>query len=367
MTIKRYLVKDMNEATTRIRNELGNDAIIISSRWIRKKGIKNLFGRKVLEVTATVDHKQQSAYTNPIVDNYPQHQPIHSSKEIQLEKEINELKKMVSSLMEKEKANKKGGRKIQFSTVMQRHLSKMDLDEQIIKGFTSFCRDEGSSKVDYNMASQYFAELLKNSIFQKDKVKENIWVFKGPTGVGKTTTIAKIASKETLTNRKRVGLITMDTYRIGAVEQLKTYADILSIPIEVVSSKEEMAAALENLQKCDLILIDSTGRNSQMQDQLLESEECLSEINEKHSILVISGTTRRADLKLILENYNEVGYDSIIITKLDETQCYGSILNCSKYTDKPICYITTGQIVPEDIKEATMENLLEYVFMGVDI
>ena len=364
MTIKRYLVKDMNEAMTRIRYELGNDSVIISSRWIRKKGIQNLFQRKVLEVTAAVE-REHNRLTQPQESVYPHILPTRDDKEIRLENEIKELKEMVGCLMKEQKASKNGGRQRQFSTTMKKHLKNMDLDEQIIKDFSVFCREEGSSKVDWQGTSQYFSNLLDTSI-PREQVKENIWVFVGPTGVGKTTTIAKIAAKETLENRKRVGLITMDTYRIGAVEQLKTYADILNIPIEVASSQKEMADALERLKEQDLILIDSTGRNSKMKDQLMEVKECLHEIKEKHNILVMSSTTRSIDLKLILENYKEIGYDSIILTKLDETQCYGSILNINHYTHKPLCYITTGQIVPEDIRKVTKETLLKYVFMGVE-
>lgn len=361
MKVKKYLVKDMSEATTCIRNELGSNAIIISSRWVRKKGLKNLFKRKMLEVTAAVDQQQ-----------YPQNLqvqqlPVQHNREIQLENEIKELKDMVNSLIEKDKASKKGRKKIQFSTAMQRHLKEMDADEQIVKDFTTFCRAEGSSSIDFDGAAQYFTTLLERSVLSDKETGERIWAFVGPTGVGKTTTIAKIASKETIVNRKSVGLITTDTFRIGAVDQLKTYADILHIPLEVASSREEIADALEKLHTCDLVLIDSTGRNFQMKDQLIEVKEFLSGINQKHNILVVNASTRNVDLKMILENYKEVGYDSIILTKMDETQCYGSILNINHYSDKPLLYFTTGQIVPEDIKKVTMENLLEYVFMGVDV
>ena len=363
LTIKRYLAKDMNEAMTRIKYELGSNAVIISSRWIRKKGIKNLFSKKVLEVTAAVDEKYSRP--QPAVFSQPPVQNQLSDRELQLEKEIKELREMVGALLEKEKARQKSGRKIQFSTLMQRHLKTMDLDEEIIKAFREYCRKHGNSKIDYNSAGQYFEGLLEKSVDSRERENSRIWAFIGPTGVGKTTTIAKIAAKHTLEHRIKVGLITMDTYRIGAVEQLKTYADILNLPLEVVTSKEEMEQALEKLKDCDLVLIDSTGRSSQMKDQLLETKENLSVIDQKHNILVMSATTRCMDVKLILDNYKLIGYDSIILTKLDETQCYGSILNVNHYSDKPLCYLTTGQIVPEDIKEATMENLLEYIFMGV--
>ncbi|HHY81539.1 MAG TPA: flagellar biosynthesis protein FlhF [Clostridiales bacterium] len=368
MTIKRYLAKDMNEATTRIKYELGSNAVIVSSRWIRKKGLKGLFSKKVLEVTAAVDQNQDKSdqNTSGLVHTQQTNTPLKSSKELELEREIEELKKMVNSLLEKEKSRKKGGRKTQFSTIMQQHLKKMDLDEKIIKDFAEFCKREGNSSIGFDEASRYFTDLLEKSICPIENVEEKIWAFIGPTGVGKTTTIAKIAAKETLENRKKVGLITMDTFRIGAVEQLKTYADILNLPIEVVSTRNEMSDALKKLQACDLILIDSTGRNSKIKEQLMEAKECLSAASKTYNILVMSATTRSLDLKMILNNYEVIGYDSIILTKLDETQCYGSILNINHYSDKPLCYLTTGQIVPEDIRKATMENLLKYVFMGVD-
>jgi len=366
MTIKRYLAKDMNEAMARIKYELGSNAVIISSRWVRKKGIRYLFSKKMLEVTAAVDQPPQNAYqdSKEMTDSKS---AVQSTYGMQLEKEIRELREMVNKLLEKERAGQKGRKKTQFSTLMKRHLSNMDLDEEIIKDFADFCKREGYSNIDFNCASRYFGERLKKSVESRNEMISHIWAFIGPTGVGKTTTIAKIAAKETLENRKKVGLVTMDTFRIGAVEQLKTYADILSLPLEIVSTKKEMYEAVKRLESCDLILIDSTGRNSQAKDQLLEIKECLSAIDKIRKILVMSAAIRRADVKLILENYKLIGYDSVILTKLDETLCYGNILNINHYTDKPLSYLTTGQIVPEDIKKATMENLLEYVFMGVNL
>jgi len=427
MTIKRYLVKDMNEAMIRIRYELGSDAIIVSSRRVRQKGLKNLFRKKLLEVTAAVDRKQQepsigsqgharglqetqnrsrpyppqqsqqqnmqqspsqppqsslqssslsqpsqpSATASQRTRLIPQpHQSLQQTSQVpddrgdQLENEIRELKRMVSCLME-EKAKPKGRSRKQFSTCLMQHLKGMDLDEQIVRDFTVYCKSIGNARMDFHKASEYFSGFFgKNS--PEEKTEERIWAFIGPTGVGKTTTIAKIAARETLEGRKKVGLITMDTYRIGAVDQLKTYADILNIPLEVVSAKEEMVCAIERLQFCDRILIDSAGRNSRMKDQLLEAKACLDEIEEKQNILVVSATTRSSDLKMIMENFENIGYDSIILTKLDETQCYGNILNISRYTDKPICYITTGQTVPEDIRKVSAENLLDYVLRGVE-
>jgi flagellar biosynthesis protein FlhF len=351
MTIKRYLAKDMNEAMTLIRYELGRDAVIISSRWIRKKGIKNLFKKKVLEVTAAA--QAPSGYPSSA-----------GSRSRELEKEVRELKEMVSLLMEEKKKSSAGEER--FSSMIKQHFERMDLDDDIMKDFFRFCRKPENQPLTLQRIGGYFKNRLKGSLADIEKTGERVWAFIGPTGVGKTTTIAKLAALEALKNRKKVGLVTTDTFRIGAVEQLKTYADILHIPLEVVTTEEEMAKAMKRLKDCDRILIDSTGRNSRAKEQLQETKNLLRPIPDRSNILVVSAATRRMDLELILKNYKEIGYDYVLLTKLDETQCYGSILNISYYSGKPLCYLTTGQIVPEDIKNASMENLLEYLFMGVD-
>ena len=343
MTIRRYLVKDMKEARGRIRYELGSDAIIVSSRKVRQKGWKNLFRKKRLEVTAALDSPRTAlSFPDPPAGKMPEGK--------------------VQSLVRPETQQPLRS----FSACLVQHLKTMDLDDAVLREAAAFCRQVGNAGMDLRKAKQFFSDYFRRSILTEEKPEQRVWAFIGPTGVGKTTTIAKLAAREVLKGRT-TGLVTLDTYRIGAVDQLRTYADILHIPLEVISSRQDIPGAVDRLQNCGRILVDSAGSNSRRVDQLLEIQACLNEIEEKQTILVVSATIRRSDLKMILENYRNVGYDSIILTKLDETQCYGSILNIGCYSDKPIRYFTVGQAVPEDIRQVSGENLLDYVLKGMEV
>lgn len=381
----------MNEAMIKIRNELGSEAIIISNRRIRQKGLKNLFKKRVLEVTAVVDKKRDFDYTEakekPENNKKDEHSQIETSikdKQSQqknnsnsLKEDISELRSMINRLMDEsnkkdESSQTENDEKSELlqvteplekkdNNILINHLDNMMLDEGIIEGFTQFCRDNNIyTNINDSVLSQYFQNILKKNTYIED-TEEKIWTFVGPTGVGKTTTIAKIAAQEVIKKGKSVGLITLDTYRIGAVEQLKTYANILDIPLEVVVTKSDLTKAIEKLKDCDLILIDSTGRSSLNKEQLVETKELLETINNKRNILVVSASTRNNDLKTIVNNYKSIDYDYIILTKMDETNCYGNIFNINFYTNKPLLFITTGQGVPDDIKEASMDNLLNYI------
>lgn len=173
----------------------------------------------------------------------------------------------------------------------------------------------------------------------------------GPTGVGKTTTIAKLAANYALVEKKRVGLVTMDTYRIAAVEQLKTYSQIIDIPIRVAYTQAEVAPALESFAGYDVVLVDTAGRS---QKNLMQVSELKSLVDaagcETH--LVISASTKEKDLFDQIARFREANVDRLLFTKLDETTTYGTMYTVAAKTNLPISYITTGQKVPEDIEPA---------------
>ena len=187
--------------------------------------------------------------------------------------------------------------------------------------------------------------------------------FFGPTGVGKTTTIAKLAANSMLKERRRIGFITADTYRMAAVEQLKTYANILNVPLEVVFSPREMAQAMERLRDRDLIFVDTAGRNFRNEEYVTGIRELVEYGNSSANYLVLSLTSKYRDMKSIIENFAEVPIGQVIFTKADETSSYGSILNVSRQTGLALSYITTGQNVPDDIMEAT-PALVSSMIMG---
>lgn len=179
--------------------------------------------------------------------------------------------------------------------------------------------------------------------------------FFGPTGVGKTTTIAKLAAEAMLKETRKVGFITSDTFRIAAVEQLKTYANILNVPLEVVFSPKEIEQAMERLADCDLVFVDTAGRNYR-NDEYVKGIKALLQYGETTvNFLVMSLTTKYADMKAILQQFEDLPGGRAIFTKADETDAYGSIFNVTQEFRLPLSYITTGQNVPDDIILATPE------------
>lgn len=213
------------------------------------------------------------------------------------------------------------------------------------------------SNIDSILSAVYQKIILKlgkpRTITLSDKAK--VVFFIGPTGVGKTTTIAKIASSLKLEHEAKVAFITADTYRIAAVEQLNTYASIIDCPVSVVYSVEDMDKSLTDYKDYDLILIDTAGRSHKADDQMDELKSFIEQVVQRkdefdfESYLTLSVTTKYKDLKSIADKYDDVDW-SIIFTKLDETCSLGNILNLRMLTDRPLAYTTSGQNVPNDIE-----------------
>ena len=183
----------------------------------------------------------------------------------------------------------------------------------------------------------------------------------GPTGVGKTTTIAKIASQAIQKKNLRVGLINLDSYKVGAVEHLGTYARIMNAPYRNVSNKEEFLEALYDFGSLDLILIDTAGRSQRDQENLSELNETLSGVKDLKSVLVISATTKNADVSDIVQRFGILKPKGLIFSKLDETAVHGLIYNTQLSTGLPLSYFTVGQRVPEDIESATSERVVDLI------
>ncbi|AKA70261.1 flagellar biosynthesis protein FlhF [Clostridium scatologenes] len=395
MVIKRYIVNSMSEALTRIRYELGKDAVIISQRRIRKGGFWGFFSKKVLEVTAAVDNKKPSRnvssgenveesikaikkiMNSKIKENEKQikESNIQSNNEerkrtevifdenykLMLEKNngqlINEVKEMRSMLDEMVK----GSNITIGKSKVQLYLEKMDIEDEVVK----YIMNEMKMMSDDITDKEKIKKVMEHVILTRPMQESNVVVLVGPTGVGKTTTIAKLAGKMALLEGKKVGLITIDTYRIGAVEQLKTYADIMNIPFKVVLTIKEMEAAVESMSNCDVILVDTTGRSSKNTMQISELRAFIEKVNTDNVNLVMSCTTKNRDIDVILDGYKPLNYSNIIITKLDETSTYGSIINICKDSKKPITFVTTGQNVPDDIKFITSKEITNLI-LGED-
>jgi len=187
----------------------------------------------------------------------------------------------------------------------------------------------------------------------------------GPTGVGKTTTIAKLAANFRLRDGIRMGLVTVDTYRISAVEQLRTYAEIIDLPMKVVTSPQEMRRALDELEGMDLILIDTAGRSPRDELKIQELKQLLNEaeIDEVHLVMSLTASVR--SIRMTCEQFAPVKPTALILTKLDEAAGMGSLLSLARQVELPVSYLTTGQDVPEDIEPANKSRISRLV-LGQD-
>lgn len=188
--------------------------------------------------------------------------------------------------------------------------------------------------------------------------------FVGPTGVGKTTTLAKVASMLSLTEGKRVGLVTADTYRVAAVDQLKTYADILSIPIQIANGASEMIEALEALSDCDVVLVDTPGRSQNDVDRLVELRSIIDAANPHEIHLVLSCTASERVLLRAAEAFSDLRPDRIVLTKLDEAVSFGMVLSVVRRIGRRLSWVTTGQEVPADIERATGKRIANLMLGG---
>ena len=227
------------------------------------------------------------------------------------------------------------------------------------------------SNLDSILAAVYQKIILKlgkpKTIEMGDKAK--VIFFIGPTGVGKTTTIAKIASSFKIEKEARVAFITADTYRIAAVEQLNTYASIIDCPVSVVYSVEDMNKSLSEYKDYDLILVDTAGRSHKATEQMDELKAFIEEVAQRadefdfECYLTLSLTTKYKDLKSIADKYDDVDW-AVIFTKLDETCSVGNILNIRMLTDRPLSYTTSGQNVPDDIEVINEQGIARQLLGG---
>ncbi|MBB6732868.1 flagellar biosynthesis protein FlhF [Cohnella zeiphila] len=213
-------------------------------------------------------------------------------------------------------------------------------------------------------AREVLREWLRPSAAEGISPATRIVNFVGPTGVGKTTTIAKLAADQAFVHRRSVGFITADTYRIAAVDQLRTYADILNVPLEVVFSPSELSRAYKKLEDRDLLLMDTAGRNYRNELFVSEVNSLLAPGERAESVLVLSLTHKYADMKTVAGQFAKYGVKRLLFTKMDETDSYGAIVNLVREFDYSISYVTTGQTVPDDIRAFDPEDLIDRLLGG---
>lgn len=297
-----------------------------------------------------------------VADDQPEEAaPDESGKDEEIRDLQNQLEEMKAMLMEMSR-NKGAGDAV---PTLQNAMQSQEVTEKIIQDMiaklngTEILAPSNSVKA-ANALEKYIRKAIRvaNGITLYSN-KPKVVALIGPTGVGKTTTLAKIAAKFVLEQGARVALITADTYRISAVEQLKTYSDILGLPLEIVYNPEALRKAIEKHKDKQLILIDTAGRSQYNEYQMKELSGLLSIDADIEKHLVMSATTKTSDGVELLENFSICQPDRVIFTKVDETGTHGIILNILHRRKVALSYITNGQSVPDDIEPASVERLAE--------
>lgn len=375
------------------KEELGKDAIVMNIKTISPKGFYRLFKKPLVEVTAAVDDnityksndkvapmKKQNfpdiIYDDQPVQTAPKPETIRESSAI--EEKLNNLQNLLEKQMVDKAENIKPNEKskvvnsnIACIQLIYNQLITNEVDEKYANQIIS--EIEGTLKKDSSMdnilSSIYQKIILKlgqpNTIKLTSNTPKFVF-FIGPTGVGKTTTIAKIASRFKVEDKAKVAFLTSDTYRIAAVEQLRTYANILGIPLNVIYNIDEIEQAREEFADYDIIFIDTAGRSHRNKNQRDDIEALIKSIpeNEREIYLVLSATTKYRDLITITEAYSEITGYNLIFTKLDETGSVGNIFNIRMLTNAPLSYATFGQDVPDDISQIDPQSIAKQLLRG---
>jgi flagellar biosynthesis protein FlhF len=386
MKIKTYVVNNETEAYPLIFQDLGTEAFILNTKRIKTGGYFGFFRKKQVEVVAAADLSSKKGHEErPVTSSHlwasgaisgevQSSQPrasveLAGSGEVQRSKpqasgdgtrdvpisqhevlkELSEVKGLLSSML-------KDGGTAAIPKALEKwvlRLREQEVDEEVIQYIVTKMRRENVLVLTEQEIEQRLLAIIEQ-LFEEGITKDtgaNVYFITllGPTGVGKTTTIAKLASARVFQQRQKVGLLTTDTYRIAAVEQLKTYASILNLPLEVVSEASELKNAMDRLKGCQMVFMDSAGRNYLEDEWVEEINDYLRYDAPQENYLVLSMTTRWQDIRKIVENMKSVPIDKLILTKWDETTCYGVALNMVYHYPYPLSYVSLGQGVPQDI------------------
>jgi flagellar biosynthesis protein FlhF len=380
--VKRYIAKDMPEAMEKIRKDLGPDAVILSNRRIHSRGIGALFKKKLLEVVVAYEPTAEKPMRAEHAERPRQEifvpeqaKPAVSVEDLTkldvLNVKIEQLQGVVKDFTEKITIADKDTAK--FSPEVALLYDRMiyrDVNEEIARRLAVNTQEVMvKMSVNPNMVmEQLVLESLGDpSQIRLKKFKTNVIILVGPTGVGKTTTVVKLAGLFTCGYGLKVGLVNTDTYRIAAQEQIKTYADIMDIPLCTVYSPDELEEALKSMEERDVVLIDTAGKSPSDEAYKKEIRTLIEKTEADEVLLTISVVTGFHACKDIITNYSFLKDYKIIITKMDEVSVWGNVLNIVSFAGKPLTYLTIGQNVPDDIEQADTQKITSNILGSVSI
>ncbi|MBB6452906.1 flagellar biosynthesis protein FlhF [Salirhabdus euzebyi] len=375
MKVKKYKAPTMPEAMNQIRKELGSDAVILNSKVVKSKGLFGFFQKNNIEVIAAIDPhlpKERKEKQKEVTASHPQVKeikiPVPAGTDANHEL-LNEIKRLRNSIENQNyTVSNSYPETIQkvYDYLLEQEVKvpfAKQICERLLEKYYRF-----EKQVDTLLIKEWLKEELEKELtpfsYGKQETIKKVIHFVGPTGVGKTTTIAKIAAEAIMDENKKVALITMDTYRIGAIDQLKTYGKILNIPMEVAYNYEDFVEAKKKFKDFDVILVDTAGRNYKQIEFINQLSKNIDFQTDDEMYLVLSSTTRYKELKEIFHQFTKFPIKQIILTKIDETTEFGSIVNLAKECQVGIAYMTNGQNVPDDLIEGSIDKIVNLLIGG---
>lgn len=401
MIIKKYQGTSEADAVQKAKDDLGKDAVIMNVKIVKQRGLSRLFKKSYTEVTAAVDepeHRKEEArparsHSQEVTRTVRETEAIKEAaatkaeevssqkqttdKTSAIEERLDTLAQMLERQIQEPKQEETESEEEQAADPNSK-IIKLLYDQLVNNEVTEENAKEILDEIDNKRQNLQLDDLLA-SVYQKIVLKlgqmktielpeehPKLVFFVGPTGVGKTTTIAKLASRYKLEKECRLAIITADTYRVAAVEQIRTYANILSVPIDVVYSADELKQSIEKYQEYDLILIDTAGRSHKNEEQKEDLRQLLEVARDydQEIYLVVSATTKYRDLVKITQTYSDISSYRLLFTKTDETGALGNILNIRMLTQAPLSYMTFGQNVPDDISETDAQYIAKQLLGG---
>lgn len=395
MQVKVFEASDMATGMKMVKDELGPDAMILSTKTVQS-GKLGLLGKKRFEITAALDSDWPAPETvpkQPVQGTYsrtmqvatetpkaeqPSTPVMDEGSNSKLQSEVDELKGMIKSLGQEMNriTRHQPVQSVQFSDTedhtlepLRHRILELGISKETATTITGFAKEsltleeltDPFAQQDY--LSETIGQLIQvtSNIFQNERDQQHRLALVGPTGVGKTTTLAKLAAMYLGSGAGSVGLITIDTYRIAAIEQLKVYADIMNLPVEVVLNPEQFEQALLKMRDKDLILIDTAGRSPKDSLCIDELSSYLRADLNIDTHLVLSATTRENELFETVDRFAKLGIDHTLITKIDECSSLGILLDLQIRNKIPYSFIANGQRVPEDLMEANKDILTQII------
>lgn len=377
MKVKKYKAASMQEAMNQVRAELGDEAVILNSKAVKTSKFFGLVTKKGVEVIAAVDEEpiKQKSKNYPVPEIGPIKEPVITqneqstydfSSQRELLDNIQEMKQMMKGL---KSSNTRDSELPYYFFDIEESLQKTELPAELVQAASEHLYQEWQKSKNLSKRQMtetlkgYFLQLIEQVDFERNIYKKKYISLVGPTGVGKTTTLAKMAANAVLKHGKSVGFITTDTYRIAAIEQLKTYASILEAPIEVCYNAEDFQEAKGKLSHLDVVFIDTAGRNFLNEEFVRDLQAVIDFKSEMDTFLVLSLTSKINDMKKITDQFWKVGIQQFIFTKKDETASSSSMYAMIQQYNIGAAFITNGQSVPEDLqvanKDLVVTELLE--------